>query len=331
MTSVTSRLLRPEPPWFGGHLQTLRNVILRPRYPVSTNGPARLAVETSDGSGDALSVIVDRPPTRRSGTPLVLLVPGLTGGEDSDYVCMTARVLLQSGYTVARVNMRGLGRSSSCRGIAHAGRRSDLADVINALVRNNASNENSGGHEGAAVVGFSLGGNVAVALSSEPTAPALRAVASVSAPVDLASSVAWMRRRSNYLYQTALLQGLKRVALRPESNIARGEAAAVRAAKSIFDFDDGFIAPHHGFKDAGDYYRKSSALFRLEKITTPTLLISARDDPILAPSQHDATARIGNPVIEGVTFDSGGHLGFHSREYPWGAHNQVLLDFLARN
>jgi predicted alpha/beta-fold hydrolase len=98
----------PLPPWIGGDLQTLRNY-LRPPGDILAPWPSeQLRFAMKDDTGDELVGALNRPVEDR-GRPLVLLLHGLTGDQESSYVRVTARELLRAGYPVLRLNWRGAG------------------------------------------------------------------------------------------------------------------------------------------------------------------------------------------------------------------------------
>ena len=89
----------------------------------------------------------------------------------------------------------------------------------------------------------------------------------------------------------------------------------------MVQFDDLVTARLHGFDDAADYYRKSSAIAFLSGIRTPTLLLSSFDDPFLPP---DALSRVevearANPALHIEFHRGGGHVGFVGGKFPWRA------------
>src|SRR5204862_242566 len=75
--------------------------------------------------------MLDRPEVPMAGRPLVVLIHGLTGCEDSVYILGAARHLLNLGYTVLRLNVRGAGPSRAyCGEHYHVGRTSDFRRVL---------------------------------------------------------------------------------------------------------------------------------------------------------------------------------------------------------
>jgi predicted alpha/beta-fold hydrolase len=85
------------------------------------------------------------------------------------------------------------------------------------------------------------------------------------------------------------------------------------------DFDNLITGPLHGFRDAQDYYQRSSSLHSLKQIRLNTLLLSAIDDPMLPPEVLDEVRAVArqNPALHLEFVDQGGHAGFISGSVPW--------------
>jgi hypothetical protein len=109
--------------------------------------------------------------------------------------------------------------------------------------------------------------------------------------------------------------------------------AEIERARTLWEFDDAMTAPVHGFRDAADYYARSSSINFLHAIRVPTLLLNAVDDPFLPPDVLDAARAIAldNPALHAEFPQHGGHVGFIGGDVPWrpryfGEHR--ALDFL---
>ena len=310
----------PRAPWWGPDLQTLRNFLRRMAPAVEGVTSQRLLLPLGDASGDALSVLLEQPPRARR-VPVVL-VHGLGGCEDSAYMRVSAAWLLARGHPVLRVNLRGAGPSgASCRLLYHAGRSQDLRALLAALPQPLVG-------DGVVLVGFSLGGNAVLKLLGEGAAGVV-AAASVSAPIDLAAASARMLERRNWLYHRYLLRRVKRDATGGRSELSAGERRAVAAARSVFEFDDTFVAPRNGWRDAAEYYAVNSAERFLASIEVPTLLVHALDDPWIPAAAYQRVDWAANPRLTPVLAPGGGHVGFHARgsRVPW--HDRALDAFLA--
>lgn len=294
---------RPRAPWWGGDLQTVRNhVVIRwLGVPLPVVDGERLFLPARDGSGDRLQAVLTPAPQRR---PLVVLIHGLTGSEASIYMLVSARHFRRLDCAVLRLNLRGTGPSrATCRGHTHAGRSDDLRDALAALDPALMAG-------GLYLVGYSLGGNLLLKFLAEHTAAfPVAGAATVSAPIDLAATSRHLLRPRNRPYQRWLLAKMKRNTLTGALDPA--ERRAVEGARTVYAFDDGFVAPHHGFGNAERYYAACAARNFLGAVRVPTLLIHARDDPWVPAAaylDHDWQA---TPSLTPALLPHGGHCGFH--------------------
>jgi hypothetical protein len=305
---------RPRFPWYGRHLQSMRNP-LRPA-PALPGGPGeRVALPLGDG--DVLQLRRDTPPAPDPHHPTVVLLHGLGGCETSNYMLAASRYFTFDGAVVWRVNLRGAGPSqATCRDWSHGGRFRDLEALLPQL---------DAGPAGLFLVGCSLGGSVLLNyLARARVDRRVRAAASVSAPLDLPAASEVLHAPKNRLYHDYLLRALKRDYLNPDSSLTAAEQDAVRRARTLFEVDDCFTAPHHGFGRAIDYYREVSALPRLAAIELPTILLHGANDPFIPPDPYH---RVRGAAIEVGLAAGGGHLGFHDRRGLW--HLRQCSRFLA--
>jgi uncharacterized protein len=304
----------PQPPWLGGDLQTLRNYLRPPLDDVLASWPGEIMrFAMKDDTGDELIGTLHQP-AEAQGKPLVLLLHGLTGCQDSSYVRVTAREMLQAGYPVLRLNWRGAGPSmGKTRAVYHAGRSDDLHAVIGSMSGTLAGN-------GIVAIGYSLGANVLLKYLGERGALShLRGAIAVSPPIDLHAAQQRIAQRRNRRYQAYLLARM------------RAERSCPDDVTTILDFDDRVVAPANGFRDALDYYGQCSAGPRLGGIRTPTLVIHAADDPWIPSRVFRAIAWNQLKQVRLLMPWSGGHVGFHALGLtrPW--HDEVALRFLAAN
>jgi predicted alpha/beta-fold hydrolase len=301
----------PLPPWLGGDLQTLRNT-LRPVGDVLAPWPGEeMRFAMKDGTADELVGTLHRPVDER-GKPLVMLLHGLTGDQESTHVRVTARELLGAGYSVLRLNWRGAGPTiGKTQSFYHAGRTDDLFAVIGSMSGALARN-------GLAAIGYSLGANVLLKyLSERGTLAHLRAAIAVSPPIDLRAAQQRIAERRNRRYHEYLLARMRQERPCPDD------------ISSILDFDNRVVAPANGFRDALDYYAQCSVGPRLGAIRTPTLVIHAADDPWIPSRMFRDIAWGQFKSVRLLMPWSGGHVGFHALglKRPW--HDEVALRFLA--
>ena len=312
---------RPRFPWLTGDLQTVRNMVVRPR-PSFADAPAeRLSFAMDDSTGDAL--LADLHLAKAPARPLAVLIHGLTGCGESFYVLATTRALLDRGFPVLRLNLRGAGpNAGACREQYHAGRTGDVAKVL-------ASLDPALMRHGIVAVGYSLGGNVLLKLLAETgNAAPVRRAAAVSPPVDLAAAARCILRPRNRLYHRYLLARMKEEARATRGGLEARVAAAVATARHIVEYDDTVVAPRYGFASAADYYARCASGPALGAIRVPSLIVHARDDPWIPSGALDAAARARNPSLNIVLTARGGHVGFHGAgsTVPW--HDALIARFL---
>ncbi len=291
---------RPFPGLANPHVQTI--LAARLVLPLEPRSERRI-VDLADG--DRLSVHLTRPPAWRAGAPVAILAHGLCGSHRSPYLQRIASVLAARGVLAIRVNLRGCG---SGRGLArrpyHSGRSEDLFAVARW-----AGVEAPGSP--LTLAGFSLSGNVALKLAAElgSEANALFArVVAVSPPVDLAACAERLARRENRVYHSYFVRALVRDIRDRERLFPDIGRTELPRRVTLVGIDDTYTAPRSGFMDARDYYARCSAGPLLGKITVPTRVLYAADDPLVAAAPLDAIPR-GGP-FEVTRTERGGHMGF---------------------
>ena len=308
---------QPRLPWLGPDLQTIRNFVARPAVDLRPWPAQRLWFPAGT---DRLTGLLHR--TGVPDRPLVILMHGLTGCERSSYVRMTAAHLLQRGYPVLRLNLRGAGPSRKhCREGYHAARIEDLEHVYAALPENAV-------RYGTAIVGYSLGGNLLLKFLAEAGARhPVRAAVSISAPIDLALAQRRIMERRNRVYHHYLLTRMRKEGLLLFKD--RRLRKRILLARTVWDLDDA-IAPLYGFGGADDYHRRASAGPVLGEIGVPTLLIHGLDDPWIPAEPYLSFDWKRHPQLTALLPERGGHVGFHGRgdRTPW--HDRCIARFLSR-
>jgi uncharacterized protein len=311
-------------PWLGGDLQSVRNFLRRPGIPLAPFASERLVLPLDGTSGDRLTAVHHRPKAECGRRPLVVLIHGLTGCEDSIYVRASAAHLLRSGFPVLRLNLRGAGSTRAlCRLHYHAGRTEDFALMLAALPAGIVD-------RGVVAVGFSLGGNLLLKFLGETGSRApILAAATVSAPLDLTAAAQCIGAPRNALYHWYFLKECQREALAPAAAITPEERRAALGAENLWEFDERFTAPRNGYAGAADYYRRNSSQFFIDEIAVPTLLIHALDDPIVPDEPYRRHDWRRNRRLLPMLPAKGGHVGFHDRHGgTW--HDRAIQGFFER-
>jgi uncharacterized protein len=236
----------------------------------------------------------------------IVMVHGLEGSGEAGYVRGLSAAGLAAGFVAHRFHMRTCGGTEHlCDTLYHAGLTCDLLSVLRQL--------RAGGSPPVFLVGFSLGGNVVLKLTGELGLEAgelIRSVCAVSPPLDLAACVRRMARRENWIYERRFVTRMRK-RLGETGRYRRAEFTELR---SVFDIDDRITAPSFGFGDAATYYRTQSSGRYLHNIRVPTLIIHAKDDPLVPFESCQCASACGNAYIEHWVTAHGGHLGFLGRE-----------------
>lgn len=248
--------------------------------------------------------------SRPKETPTLIAVHGLQGSSESGYMRGTAEKALRAGFNVLRLNMRNCGGTAHLtESLYHAGLTDDVRAIISELSEKDGLKE-------IYLSGFSLGGNLSLKLAGEygATPPsALKGVVAISPSIHLSSCADAIELNSNLLYQMSFVLSLKRsMRLKAELYPNRYDALPLRTIRTIRQFDAAYVVPHCGFQDVNDYYARASALPHISRITTPTMIIHAKDDPFIPYHPFESREVTSNPNVLMIGTNRGGHVGFIS-------------------
>ena len=293
------------PPWWARnpHIQTvLAKVLQRTRIKYRKE-----RLELPDG--DFLDLAWGLP-EQSEHKPLVVLFHGLEGDIESHYVQGMMAALHRQGWQAVLMHFRGCsGEPNRYLQAYHSGAIEDPHYVLDLLRQRYPERP-------MAAIGYSLGGNMLVNYLAKYPRNTLCAAVVVSAPLQLAASADRINTGLSRGYQHYLL---KRMVFNWQQRLQRHpqHQSSVKAyqIKSLRQFDDKITAPIHGFHDADDYYQQCSGLKLLDKLSTPTLIIHAADDPFMDDSVIPDASDLA-PTITYELSRSGGHVGF-IQGTPW--------------
>jgi len=295
------------PLFTGGHRQTLYAWARRRQFP---RLPAP-APRYFDVDRDARVLAHCHWHSDRANCPAIILLHGLEGSSRAHYMAGISDKAWAEGWNVVRLNQRNCGGTEHLsRGLYHSGLTHDALFVMREMIERD-------GIRSIAIAGYSLGGNLALKLAGElgGSAPAeLIAVCAVSPTLDLARCVDALERRGNFVYQWNFVRNLK-ARMRRKAAAFPGEFSLEPLTRvwTVRRFDDAYTAPHHGFRDAADYYHRASAIRVAARIRVPTLIITAEDDPFVPDAPFRDPDVAGNPSITLVITPHGGHCAFVER------------------
>ncbi|HZL93033.1 MAG TPA: alpha/beta fold hydrolase, partial [Vicinamibacterales bacterium] len=295
------------PRFSGGHLQTLF-AWGKPRgFPRLPAPVARYFDVAADARVLAHCHWHDRPQEH----PTLILLHGLEGSSLAHYMGGMADKAWARGWNVVRLNQRNCGDTEHLsRGLYHSGLTNDPLFVLRELIERD-------GIRALAVAGYSLGGNLTLKLAGDlgDAAPQqLKAVCAVSPTIDLAVCVKALERKANVAYQWNFVRRLK-ARIRRKAAVVPGvfTLEPLRRIWTVRQFDEAYTAPHHGFRDATDYYHRASAVRVLDRIAVPTLILTASNDPFVPPGPFTERIVRDNPQITTIVTSEGGHCAFLER------------------
>ena len=291
---------KPLPFITGPHTQTLVSCFLfLPISPPSVTEVILLA------DHDKLAMEVSTPKSWSGKDPTVILIHGLGSDHKSPNLMRMAHKLYKKGIRAIRLNLRGCGTG---RGLArnnyHGGRTDDLLTVIAKLKGKHPESPIS-------IVGFSLGGNLALKFAGEMADAAnhlVEQLITICPPLDLAKSVELLDLPKNRIYQKSYVKQLRQEAESLFSTFPDIPRVEFPNNMSVNEFNELFIAPRSGFKHARDYYKRVSSLTSIHKIKLPCKILFAKDDPFIDHTSLDHRELPKN--VEIYKTNQGGHIGY---------------------
>jgi len=293
---------RPHPRLRGGHVQTLAAFF--PSRRIVLPEPERRLIEVEPG----IPVLCHCHWQNDRSALTLIVVHGLEGSSESQYMLGIARNGLAAGMNVVRMNQRNCGGMDHCGPTLYNSSRSpDVAAVARHLVERDRI-------PGFVLVGFSMGGNLVLKLAGEwgsDGPPQFRSVAAVCPAVNLAAGADALHEPANRLYEYYFLLQLfrrfrRKVRLFPDNF----DASRLRGVRSLRDFDDRVTAYYCGFAGADDYYTRAAAANVIDRIARPALVIHAANDPFVRILPETREAFLANPNITYVETADGGHCAF---------------------
>lgn len=260
----------------------------------------------------------------------VLLLHGLEGSSQSQYMLGNTDKAWRAGWNVIRMNMRNCGGTE---GLAPTLYHSGLSGDVLAVAKHFVAREQL---RAVALVGHSMGGSMVLKCAGELGANApewLRAVVGVSPAIDLAPGADALHALRNRLYEWNFLQNMLR-RYRKKAKLFPGHFPMENLwrVRSIRTFDEYVVAPNCGFLGAEDYYDRAAASRVVDRIAVPTFILHAADDPFVRLLPETRAKLLANPFITFVETPHGGHCAFLAQpEGPYDGYwaEMALQRFLA--
>lgn len=298
------------PLWLpGGHLQTIWPALYARRTRESPPQFARERWETPDAD----FIDLDWLQQATEGQVLLVLFHGLEGSTRSHYAQAFADVARQHGLRYVVPHFRGCsGELNRAPRAYHSGDWQEIDWILRRLRAR---------HTGRIIaVGISLGGNALLRWAAEmggQAANTVDAVAAVCSPLDLcAGGHAIGRGLNRQIYTRMFLRTMKPKALAKwAQHPGLFDREAMLRVRDLYEFDQLFTAPLHGFRNTEDYWSRASAKPHLARIRIPALALNARNDPFVPAYSLSQPHEVGQHVTLWQP-QHGGHVGFPGGHWP---------------
>jgi len=305
-------VFEPHPFLREAHAMTLAGLL--PRCVFGARAAARLPpgeeAQVRVDERTRLLVWLHRQP-RSPNAPLALLVHGLSGSADSHYMHGLGAKLFARGFALARMNVRNCGGSEALTPTLYCTAQSgDVAACARTL-------RELCGAPSVHVCGFSMGGNMVLKYGGElgAQAPAwLGSLAAISPALDpAAAQLALDEVGTNEVYRRHFLRDMLALLRRKQARFPeRFDCRGLERVTSFLEWDERVTAPHFGYADAADFYRRAASRPLIPRIAVPLCVVHAQDDPFVpfAPWRDAALRPQGRFELHAPVY--GGHCGFIS-------------------
>ncbi len=262
--------------------------------------------------GDKIVLIENRPTHWVPSQRIILLVHGLTGSQNSKYFIRATQFFVAHGFVVIRMNLRGCGAGKGlAKHLYHSGRSEDTRQILEWLALQFPKSP-------VTQIGFSLGANITLKMAGEDgmhKSGNLDSVVAVSPPLDLEASVKLLIKKQNKVFNDFFVKGLLEDIKKLHETFPELPKLNLPPISNVYQFDDLYTAPRSGFKNAHDYYTRCSSAQFVAAITLPTLIMYAKDDPVISRRRFLKLPDKDN--IDVIITDKGGHVGWLGSTDKW--------------
>lgn len=299
---------QPHPLLKNKHAMTIASTFWPRRFTLTAKSSEKRIFQVD--SENRISSWCHWQPDRQTRATLVI-VHGLESSSQSRHILGMVEKALAYGMNAIRLNLRTCDDDYTLsKSLYNCGMSGDIKSVIHELIEvDQLSN--------IFLAGFSLGGNIVLKAAGELAdrcSPHLAGVCAISPAIDPSACVQQLQEGFNQVYQARFLSSLsKRVKAKCKVDPGTLRVELLKQVRTIHDFDEFFTAPDSGYLDADDYYSRASALPLLPKITIPSLIIQAQDDPFI-PASIFNSPYLNNPNIQLIITRYGGHCAFIQKQ-----------------
>eukprot|EP01024_Parvocaulis_polyphysoides_P017602 TRINITY_DN17777_c1_g1_i1.p1 TRINITY_DN17777_c1_g1~~TRINITY_DN17777_c1_g1_i1.p1 ORF type:complete len:455 (-),score=35.28 TRINITY_DN17777_c1_g1_i1:262-1626(-) len=317
-----------------GHIETVFANFTRKSPQVKY---VRELVPMSDGGLVALDWKYPFQESMIRDTPIVLLLPGLTGGSHDNYIQYMVQQAQQNGMCAVVVNGRGTANSPVVTPQFYsASFTGDIREVVQHVVRKQTmANGGNGTAPQVCAIGWSLGANILVNyLGEEGQDCPLTCAVSMCNPFNLTECDKNFRNGINFVYDWRLGTGLAKIFGEHQELFRNREDLDIQLAlnsKTVRDFDEAITRRVFGWPTVDHYYAGSCSCNALPNVRIPLLCVQAQDDPIAIKQSipYDEVNANDNCILYVTPY--GGHLGWIAgQNAPFGAPwpDQLVINYL---
>lgn len=284
-----------------GHWLTVRRHLFDAREKVRTASLEPWSTQVADRKRGMVRLSGTLLPA--TGDELLVALHGLGGSTESSYLRRTLVTARQAGMACLLLNARGADLSGE--DFSHAGLTDDLSAALGSAELKRFRR--------VYLLGYSIGGHVALCYATRDPDPRLQAVAALCSPLDLEASMHAFDRWGTAVYRHHVLSGLKAayraVARRGAVPATAREVARIR---HILEWDELIVARRFDYPSAWEYYQRESVSNRLDELSIPALYVGALDDPMVPPETTAAALSRASARLQVELVAGAGHLAFSS-------------------
>jgi len=297
----------PAFPMKNGHIQTIatgasfRRSLVRRRAAGMLAAGSRRIIPCNDDVRLLGHYSAHNPPSSN----IVILIHGWGGSAESSYVVSAAGFLWDKGFDIFRLNLRDHGGTEHLnRGLFHSCRIKEVVSAIKEiqlLFRRKRT----------FVLGFSLGGNFAlrIALRAPGAGIAIDRVAAVSPVLDPAHTMDAIENGWRLYHRYYLKKWRESLAAKKKSFPDIQGLENLDRFFSLSEMTAYFVKHFTDYPDMQDYFEGYTLTGdRLSGLSVPTLVITAKDDPVIPVEDFSSISK--NDMLHLEIYGHGGHCGF---------------------
>ncbi|MFK8032227.1 MAG: YheT family hydrolase [Gammaproteobacteria bacterium] len=265
-------------------------------------------------------------PANSGAAPMVVLIHGWEGSAASQYILSCAANLWQAGYGIFRLQLRDHGDSHHLNPeVFHSCRLEETAEAVRQIaLRYNPPQLFLGG--------FSLGGNFSLRIAARAPQINLKldGICAVSPVIDPAPTLTHMEK-GPAIYREYFLKKWRRSLRKKHAAFPDSiDISVLKTHRGLIELTRVLVETVGGFDSVEAYFDGYSVRDdRLAPLTSPTVILSAIDDPIVPDGP--LVELPPHPHIRVERRAYGGHCGFLNNLHTESYADHFMLDWFNRH